>query len=108
APVFDSSRRRHTRSKRDWSSDVCSSDLVSITIQLIQTLHKLLPSIQCLLVSCLKVTICGVFVSTVWLLIRPEPRLVKVVPDLTSWLTSKVAIKETLPSGVVAAFLRTA
>src|SRR5699024_8095170 len=23
----DSSRRRHTRSKRDWSSDVCSSDL---------------------------------------------------------------------------------
>src|SRR5207249_9684326 len=27
-PVFFfSSRRRHTRSKRDWSSDVCSSDL---------------------------------------------------------------------------------
>src|SRR5437868_1985904 len=25
--VFFSSRRRHTRSKRDWSSDVCSSDL---------------------------------------------------------------------------------
>src|SRR5699024_11653984 len=25
--VFVSSRRRHTRSKRDWSSDVCSSDL---------------------------------------------------------------------------------
>src|SRR5699024_11920441 len=24
-----SSRRRHTRSKRDWSSDVCSSDLIS-------------------------------------------------------------------------------
>src|SRR5699024_11779125 len=26
---FFSSRRRHTRSKRDWSSDVCSSDLQS-------------------------------------------------------------------------------
>src|SRR5699024_11636378 len=26
---FFSSRRRHTRSKRDWSSDVCSSDLRS-------------------------------------------------------------------------------
>src|SRR5699024_11881195 len=26
--LFFSSRRRHTRSKRDWSSDVCSSDLV--------------------------------------------------------------------------------
>src|SRR5699024_9257930 len=28
---FFSSRRRHTRSKRDWSSDVCSSDLLNIT-----------------------------------------------------------------------------
>src|SRR5699024_11507954 len=27
---FFSSRRRHTRSKRDWSSDVCSSDLVRL------------------------------------------------------------------------------
>src|SRR5207249_5233207 len=27
---FFSSRRRHTRSKRDWSSDVCSSDLGTI------------------------------------------------------------------------------
>src|SRR5699024_7018560 len=27
--LFFSSRRRHTRSKRDWSSDVCSSDLKS-------------------------------------------------------------------------------
>ena len=25
--VFFSSRRRHTRLRRDWSSDVCSSDL---------------------------------------------------------------------------------
>src|SRR5699024_12052904 len=25
-----SSRRRHTRSKRDWSSDVCSSDLFKV------------------------------------------------------------------------------
>src|SRR5699024_7688813 len=28
APFFLSSRRRHTSSKRDWSSDVCSSDLL--------------------------------------------------------------------------------
>src|SRR6266576_7005568 len=27
---FFSSRRRHTRSLRDWSSDVCSSDLLPI------------------------------------------------------------------------------
>src|SRR5699024_10440285 len=29
---FFSSRRRHTRSKRDWSSDVCSSDLLPLAI----------------------------------------------------------------------------
>src|SRR5712664_523605 len=29
---FFSSRRRHTRSDRDWSSDVCSSDLVKCTM----------------------------------------------------------------------------
>src|SRR5438105_11990598 len=29
---FFSSRRRHTRSTRDWSSDVCSSDLSRIYI----------------------------------------------------------------------------
>src|SRR5256712_5653797 len=28
---FFSSRRRHTRSDRDWSSDVCSSDLIRPT-----------------------------------------------------------------------------
>src|SRR2546429_8962132 len=27
--LFFSSRRRHTRCSRDWSSDVCSSDLAS-------------------------------------------------------------------------------
>src|SRR5712664_4427535 len=29
---FFSSRRRHTRSDRDWSSDVCSSDLDGIPV----------------------------------------------------------------------------
>src|SRR5699024_3182806 len=29
-----SSRRRHTRSKRDWSSDVCSSDLENDTVNI--------------------------------------------------------------------------
>src|SRR5690606_40128477 len=31
AIFFFSSRRRHTRFSRDWSSDVCSSDLVSLS-----------------------------------------------------------------------------
>src|SRR2546422_6291324 len=30
---FFSSRRRHTRCSRDWSSDVCSSDLVGLESQ---------------------------------------------------------------------------
>src|SRR5699024_11834109 len=30
---FFSSRRRHTRSKRDWSSDVCSSDLLRLAAE---------------------------------------------------------------------------
>src|SRR5216683_5167000 len=33
---FFSSRRRHTSSDRDWSSDVCSSDLVRIYVQVPQ------------------------------------------------------------------------
>src|SRR5690349_23542581 len=32
---FFSSRRRHTRSLRDWSSDVCSSDLLALTFVVI-------------------------------------------------------------------------
>src|SRR5206468_8060701 len=36
---FFSSRRRHTRSDRDWSSDVCSSDL-SILASRPVTLHR--------------------------------------------------------------------
>src|SRR5205809_1267946 len=38
---FFSSRRRHTRCSRDWSSDVCSSDLASIACS-IQTKDSLL------------------------------------------------------------------
>src|SRR5690606_40019995 len=32
---FFSSRRRHTRFSRDWSSDVCSSDLITISAQMV-------------------------------------------------------------------------
>src|SRR5215469_4017108 len=35
---FFSSRRRHTRSLRDWSSDVCSSDLANAVIGRIRAL----------------------------------------------------------------------
>src|SRR5699024_10898008 len=38
---FFSSRRRHTRSKRDWSSDVCSSDLLDVHIEAVLQLSQL-------------------------------------------------------------------
>src|SRR5260370_11294161 len=37
---FFSSRRRHTRFKCDWSSDVCSSDLVSYDLNYRESLWK--------------------------------------------------------------------
>src|SRR5437868_8667372 len=38
---FFSSRRRHTRSKRDWSSDVCSSDLYESMVSVKQAVESL-------------------------------------------------------------------
>src|SRR5699024_11830692 len=34
-------RRRHTRSKRDWSSDVCSSDLAVFATEMGKLVYKL-------------------------------------------------------------------
>src|SRR5699024_11782291 len=44
---FFSSRRRHTRSKRDWSSDVCSSDLADYTFDIsVDELYDALRAIE--------------------------------------------------------------
>src|SRR5206468_8957038 len=42
---FFSSRRRHTRSDRDWSSDVCSSDL-KLSLRLLLSADDLMESIK--------------------------------------------------------------
>src|SRR5205809_2726498 len=42
---FFSSRRRHTRCSRDWSSDVCSSDLLGRTVIAVRAGHELLGTI---------------------------------------------------------------
>src|SRR2546429_3272001 len=39
---FFSSRRRHTRCSRDWSSDVCSSDLARDQLDFIRELHQII------------------------------------------------------------------
>src|SRR5690606_39321635 len=44
ASFFFSSRRRHTRFSRDWSSDVCSSDLISTRHHRSRWEQELLPS----------------------------------------------------------------
>src|SRR2546422_11036498 len=41
---FFSSRRRHTRCSRDWSSDVCSSDLVTMGRRIITRATSRLPA----------------------------------------------------------------
>src|SRR5690606_41063131 len=44
--IFFSSRRRHTRFSRDWSSDVCSSDLAKNPDQLMTGLRKALADVS--------------------------------------------------------------
>src|SRR5690349_24582665 len=59
---FFSSRRRHTRSLRDWSSDVCSSDL--------------LKSSPCLIFWGVSVRVRSVSLKIVWASLRSEERRV--------------------------------
>src|SRR2546422_4231114 len=42
---FFSSRRRHTRCSRDWSSDVCSSDLTIRLMESVDTTRDLLAGV---------------------------------------------------------------
>src|SRR5207247_5237048 len=44
-----SSRRRHTRSTRDWSSDVCSSDLVGHRLLISRILTGQFPNYEAVL-----------------------------------------------------------
>src|SRR5439155_11008424 len=43
---FFSSRRRHTRWPRDWSSDVCTSDLDAFSPELISLLQRLAENVS--------------------------------------------------------------
>src|SRR5207249_1514500 len=52
ALFFFSSRRRHTRSKRDWSSDVCSSDLIRRDRGLLERARRILIACVTALAAC--------------------------------------------------------
>src|SRR5699024_10512665 len=63
-----SSRRRHTRSKRDWSSDVCSSDLNKGEVHLFKSLTTRLFTLLFL---------CGIVFVSACSSEEPEPNSVK-------------------------------
>src|SRR5690606_41089125 len=48
---FFSSRRRHTRFSRDWSSDVCSSDLALIRSPIVFIVHRRF--LRCCRIGCI-------------------------------------------------------
>src|SRR5699024_11499021 len=64
-----SSRRRHTRSKRDWSSDVCSSDLDQIKSTIVEVEESQQIELQAVVVAASS----GLIVSGKW---RSEERRV--------------------------------
>src|SRR5699024_11346872 len=83
---FFSSRRRHTRSKRDWSSDVCSSDLAlreKVVISLATNtyccdLSRILPEAHCVATAPnTPVSVCeGIFICEEENTLRSEERRV--------------------------------
>src|SRR5688572_31576058 len=59
---FFSSRRRHTRFDCDWSSDVCSSDLIAIVIHSIYNHLLVFPALApMLMLIALPVVVAAVF-----------------------------------------------
>src|SRR3712207_7426699 len=66
---FFSSRRRHTRYWRDWSSDVCSSDLILSAFTTVMGLAPIIPSGNPMFVPMAVALMCGLIVSTLLTLI---------------------------------------
>src|SRR6266704_5441439 len=106
---FFSSRRRHTRSKRDWSSDVCSSDLAGK--EEYERYHKLLGLDQPVYVQYWKFAsraVLGDFGKS-WYTDTPAFSLVLERMPPTLYLTSAglvAALLSALPLGILAALKR--
>src|SRR2546422_7739195 len=63
---FFSSRRRHTRCSRDWSSDVCSSDLTCGQVPQLLPKSKCALPIRLSLGTCARVERTSVFQVVIW------------------------------------------
>src|SRR2546422_3254867 len=72
---FFSSRRRHTRCSRDWSSDVCSSDLKNASINLLECAHTKSLDLKLLRMNTYKK--CGVSPLLAFERLRPRGREAK-------------------------------
>src|SRR5437868_10755972 len=68
---FFSSRRRHTRSKRDWSSDVCSSDLPVKQVDQFACIHRLPPYFLAQLLDLFNRTAPLDEVGVLWIFLSP-------------------------------------
>src|SRR5690606_40447475 len=75
---FFSSRRRHTRFSRDWSSDVCSSDL-SATVGRVLTVYP--RNAICRAVACREMADGGVLFSGVFEILNRRHRVSDPDPD---------------------------
>src|SRR2546429_8397566 len=103
---FFSSRRRHTRCSRDWSSDVCSSDLFMINDwpdedRFLESFSKLIESTsKAAKAEHPRVAICGERVALLWAEGKKEAaiRLEQLCNDLAQ--TRKVDILCAYPSSL--------
>src|SRR5256886_30809 len=94
---FFSSRRRHTRFDCDWSSDVCSSDLVPVTVELPLSNDPVLRSKQVLN------TLLAGPVDAELRTLPPDALLLAfyLLPDGTAIADFSEALATSIPSGIV-------
>src|SRR5206468_7275623 len=103
---FFSSRRRHTRSDRDWSSDVCSSDLLLTLAAFVFLYHVESGNVVLMLGLLLWVGAPALYLTKFRLFTRP----VTESPDLEALARTQLLVLGAVAGGVllVAAYLFTA